>query len=242
MKEVHTFFLDRDPSSFNLILSYVKERRADDCVDWLRSTDVLTDANIGKFASDAVFYGLPALAEATEKWKEGCRLLAAFSTISSAKAIRHPNDVIVLAGQVYNERLMIGPICPFHVVIEGVAGQTVITNVAEEDGGHPTIGVVGDGVSLTLRNLAVKNDSNGGYSVSVEERATLVMEGCEASTLNGDGLYLNAAFATLINTKVHNCGSSGVHIHDGGTCEMNSCEIFENKRWGIDVHERGTAT
>ena len=91
-----------------------------------------------------------------------------YPTIQSAiKGVKQANDVILLAGQVFEEQLFIGGkdgrsegACvggiPF--VIEGVAGKTVIHWNATEYGS--VINVL-DGGQVTFRNLTVMKDGKG---------------------------------------------------------------------------------
>ncbi len=69
----------------------------------------------------------------------------------------------------------------------------------------------------------------------------VVMEGCEVTSLEGTGVYVHHkvdqthASTVFTNTKIHNCGKSGLAIQSSSSCTLRDCEIVSNKYYGAMI-------
>ncbi len=243
MKEVHTFFIDCDPSLFTHILHHVKPQHEDlNFLSGMKRNDQSTLHN------DAKFYGLPSLCSAITDYMAVHRLLVPstkYPTIASAVKAAKDNDVICLAGQAFGEPIFVKN-CQVNLTVEGVADETMIKpcSIAERN----AIRLIGVNGRITLRNLVLRTpfsvpNTNAVYVASSNLSVTL--ENCDISdwSLSVGISIVKAKRLTLLNTKVQSCGYGGITIGNKD-CDVtiDQSEINFNRGDGIFAGTRRNVT
>jgi hypothetical protein len=140
---------------------------------------------------------------------------------------------------------------PAELVIDG-GGKTVdLTESAT--GNHPLI-TVGDGVTLTLRNITFKGLKSGDSGdagnntvplIWVEGGGKLIMEnGVTISHNSSGGVFVNggASFFTMNGGTISHNSSHGVSVGSGGAFTMNGGTISHNSSHGVSVGGGGAFT
>ncbi len=147
---------------------------------------------------------------------------APFATIGKAAAVAQPGTTILVAGGVYNQQVQLGTqgTAAAPIVIKNVAGARPIV-----DGqGTRSYGFfIENAKYLTIDGFEIRN---------VKYNAVCIQD--SASTAAG-----SSTFITIKNTRVHDCGRTGIYVRGGDDCTVSYCEAF-NCLIGIQVQWRDT--
>jgi parallel beta-helix repeat protein len=93
-----------------------------------------------------------------------------------------------------------------------------------------------------LRRLTLRKKGGKPHQALIVE-GTLRVEECDVSSEGHAGIEVGGGRAApyVVHTTVHDC-VSGILIHDNGGGTFENCDIFGNKRAGVEVKERGNPT
>jgi hypothetical protein len=160
--------------------------------------------------------------------------------------------LIHLASGVYDERVVFGAnlgnvtLAPGPGVDENSVTITHKTVVPYES----TIEVVGDGTSVTLRNLRIRHASKSvanNYAVFANAGGVLAMTDCDVSSTTGCGIACEGSDLIVTKCLVHDCKSHGVAVFgdllgDVGGGKIEKCFITKNGGDGVVVRQGAIGT
>jgi hypothetical protein len=160
-----------------------------------------------------------------------CRLLPA-----ALAAVQAGGEIWMLDSANYNTSPVNVTQSVSILAVPGVVGSVVATSL------DYAIGVNGQGIDVSLRNLVVVRLDNGQEGIRFIQGNSLVVAGCEIFSLPGFAIDANAPGGTLTvtDTVIHNAGG-GISVANG-TAMVDRTRIAGGGLYGVVAGSGGKVT